>query len=258
MTDPTVVRARFAPRRGQVRATTWWGKAWVRAVEESAYDEKDATQGRTLARRGRVGAIGVGPGRATAVVEDTTGVHTTSVGLPVLGVRDWELFLDELAGRAGHAAALLAGELPHSLMEDAEAAGVELLPYGSELEPTCPCDSWVQPCRHTLALTYQLGWWIDEDPFLLFLLRGRTREEVLAGLDQRYDAQAGAAGGLDEVAEADADAGPVYETGPLVAEAAERARMVLALAEHAPTGDGLADPAVAAYDVAVEGLLRPR
>lgn len=249
MTDATVVRGRFPARRGQVRATTWWGKAWVRAVEESAYDEKDATQGRTLARRGRVGAIGVGPGRATAVVEDTTGVHTTSVALPVLGVRDWELFLDELAGRAGHAAALLAGELPHSLMEDAEAAGVELLPYGSELEPTCPCDSWVQPCRHTLALTYQLGWWIDEDPFLLFLLRGRTREEVLAGLDERYDAQAGVFEEPDE---------PVYDTGPVVAEAAERARMVLALAEHAPTGDGLADPAVAAYDVAVEGLVRPR
>ncbi|MDP3969046.1 MAG: hypothetical protein Q8Q02_12275 [Nocardioides sp.] len=248
MTDPTVVRARFPARRGQVRATTWWGKAWVRAVEESAYDEKDATQGRTLARRGRVGAIGAGPGRATAVVEDTTGVFTTSVGLPVLGVRDWELFLDELAGRSGHAAALLAGELPHSLMEDAEAAGVELLPYGSELEPTCPCDSWVQPCRHALALTYQLGWWVDEDPFLLFLLRGRTREQVLAGLDERYDAQAGV---FEEPEE------PAFHTGPLVAEAAERARMVLALAEHAPTGDGLADPAVAAYDVAVEGLVRP-
>lgn len=246
-----MVRARFPARRGQVRATTWWGKAWVRAVEESAYDDKDATLGRTLARRGRVGAIGVGPGRAAAVVEDTTGVHTTSVALPVLGVRDWEVFLDELAGRAGHAAALLAGELPHSLMEDAESAGVELLPYGSELEPTCPCGSWVQPCRHTLALTYQLGWWIDEDPFLLFLLRGRTREEVLAGLDDRYDAQAGVGEVPEETAE------PVFDTGPLVAEAAERARMVLALAEHAPTGDGLADPAVAAYDVAVEGLVRP-
>lgn len=248
-----VVHDRFPARRGAVRATTWWGRAWVRAAEEAAYDERDAKHGRTIARSGKVGAIAVEPGAATAVVEDTTGVHTVRVGLEQLRPADWEAFLDELAACAGHAAALLAGDLPHELMEEVEAAGVEVLPYGSELECVCPCDSWVQPCRHALAVVYQLGWWVDEDPFVLLHLRGRSREEVLAGLNERYDAR-------EEVVEVETD-DSADSADPGIAEAvrdaAERARILLGLAEHAPTGDGLADSAVAAYDVAVAALVSP-
>lgn len=247
----SLVHDRFTPRRGAVRAASWWGRAWVRAAEEAAYDERDAKQGRTIARAGKVGAIGIGPGVATAVVEDTTGAHTVRVGLEQLRAGDWEAFLDELAARAGHAAALLAGELPHALMEEVEAAGVEVLPYGSELECVCPCESWVQPCRHALAVIYQLGWWVDEDPFVLLHLRGRSREEVLAGLNERYDAR-------EEVVVADeADDRADEGIAEAIRDAAARARILLGLAEHAPTGDGLADAAVAAYDVAAAALVSP-
>ncbi len=246
-----LVHDRFPPRRGAVRAATWWGRAWVRAAEEAAYDERDAKQGRTLARTGRVGAIGIEPGGATAVVEDTTGLHTVRVGLEQLRPADWEAFLDELAARAGHAAALLAGDLPHALMEEVEAAGVEVLPYGSELECFCPCEAWVQPCRHALAVVYQLGWWVDEDPFVLLHLRGRPRADVLAGLNERYDARE------EVVVEDDPDDRADPGIAEAVRDAAERARILLGLAEHAPTGDGLADSAVAAYDVAVAALVSP-
>jgi uncharacterized Zn finger protein len=139
-------------------------------------------------------------------------------------------------------------------MEEVEAAGVEVLPYGSELECVCPCDSWVQPCRHALALVYQLGWWVDEDPFVLLHLRGRSREDVLAGLNDRYDARAEVVeDDLDDLADDRADAG----IAEAVRDAAERARILLGLAEHAPTGDGLADAAVAAYDVAAAALVSP-
>ena len=37
----------------------------------------------------------------------------------------------------------------------------------------------------------------------------------------------------------------------------QRAALLLSLAEHAPTGHGLADSAVAAYDEAVAQLLDP-
>ena len=43
-----------SPPRDACRATTWWGKAWVRAVEESAYAEADLRAARALAR-GRTG-----------------------------------------------------------------------------------------------------------------------------------------------------------------------------------------------------------
>ena len=58
----------MAPRRGGVRAASWWAKAWLRAVEESAYGERDLRGGRTLARGGAVGGITVSPGRLLARV----------------------------------------------------------------------------------------------------------------------------------------------------------------------------------------------
>ena len=34
--------------------------------------------------------------------------------------------------------------------------------------------------RHALALLYQLAWQVDADPYVMLLLRGRTREALLA------------------------------------------------------------------------------
>ena len=60
--------------------------------------------------------------------------------------------VEVVAAEAGRAPALLAGELPHPLVEHAEEAGVELLPFGGELEASCTCDAWLDPCVHALAL----------------------------------------------------------------------------------------------------------
>ena len=51
---PAVTHPAQPPRRGGVRLSSWWGRAWLRAVEESAYTEADLTAGRSIARGGRV------------------------------------------------------------------------------------------------------------------------------------------------------------------------------------------------------------
>ena len=75
----------MAPRRGGVRAASWWAKAWLRAVEESAYGEGDLRGGRALARAGAVGGITVAPGRLLEEHLARTGVPTQFLhgGTPV-------------------------------------------------------------------------------------------------------------------------------------------------------------------------------
>jgi uncharacterized Zn finger protein len=244
---------RFPARRGGVRAATWWGKAWVRAVEESALDDRALKRGRSMSRSGRVGPVTVGGGTAVAAVEDPGGaLHSARVDVATLDDLTWATFVDELAARSGHTAALLAGDLPHALMEDAEAAGVELLPYGGELESGCDCGAW-QPCLHAVALMYQLGWLLDDDPFLLFWLRGRSRQELLVALNRRIEATE--SGDLD--AGADRAQRGDDPADDLLADASQRARRILELAEAAPTGEGLADVAVARFDLLVAGLVDP-
>jgi uncharacterized Zn finger protein len=181
----TIVHPRTPARSGAARATRWWAKAWVRAVEESSYTSADLSTARALSRSGRIGQISVEPGRFVAAVEDAHGLWAVLGTVPVLEPAAREALVETVAAEAGRVAALLAGDLPHTLVEHAEEAGVELLPYGSELGATCTCEAWVDPCPHALAVMYQLAWLVDDDPFVLLHLRGLPRDDLLARLHER-------------------------------------------------------------------------
>jgi uncharacterized Zn finger protein len=186
----TVVHPRTPPRRGAARASRWWAKAWVRAVEEASYSSTDLTAARAISRSGRIGQISVEPGRFVAAVEDEHGLWAVLGTVPELDYPASETLVEIVAAEAGRVAALLAGELPHTLVEHAEEAGVELLPYGGELGSTCTCEAWTDPCPHALAVMYQLAWLIDDDPFVLLHLRGLARDDLLARLHERIEAPA--------------------------------------------------------------------
>ena len=180
-----ILHPRVRPRRGAARATTWWGKAWVRAVEEAAYAEGDLRRARTLARGGRVGGISITSGRMVAAVHDEHGLFTVDCRLPVLDAEGRATLVEVVAAESGRIGSLLAGQLPHSLVEHADEAGVELLPFGTELEATCTCVGWLDPCPHALAVLSQVAWLVDADPLVLLHLRGLPRDDLLAGLHDR-------------------------------------------------------------------------
>jgi uncharacterized Zn finger protein len=181
----TVVHPRTPVRRGAARASRWWAKAWIRAVEEASYSSSDLAAARAISRSGRIGQISVEPGRFVAAVEDEHGLWAVQGSLPVLDPRSDDALVEIVAAEAGRVAAMLAGDLPHTMVEHAEEAGVELLPYGGELGSTCTCQAWVDPCAHALAVMYQLAWLVEDDPFVLLHLRGLGRDDLLSRLHQR-------------------------------------------------------------------------
>ncbi|MFE0515389.1 SWF or SNF family helicase [Streptomyces sp. NPDC058964] len=173
------------PTHGRGFAQTWWGRAWLRALEDTALDAAQVKAGRRLARAGAVGAVSVRPGRVTAVVrEPGRAAQRADVLLPELSQEQWARFLDLAIGRSGHVAALLDRELPPHLVEDAAAEGIELLPGLGDLEPECGCDAW-DHCGHTAALCHQVARLLDEDPFVLLLMRGRGRSAFFDALQRR-------------------------------------------------------------------------
>ncbi|WCN83402.1 SWIM zinc finger family protein [Micromonospora sp. LH3U1] len=179
----------FAPDRriGRTFAATWWGTAWIDAMERAAFDRGQLSRGRRYALAGQVGPITVSPGRISAPVHDGDPdlPHDTVVRVGPLSERQWDRLLDALAAKAGHIAALLDREMPPELVDTAEDAGVRLLPDHGDLESECDCPSWDQPCRHAVALAYQMSWLLDRDPFVLLLMRGRAEAELVEELRRR-------------------------------------------------------------------------
>ncbi|PWW56861.1 SWIM zinc finger family protein [Actinokineospora spheciospongiae] len=259
-----------ATRRAGRFARSWWGRAWVKALEDTALDEGQLRQGRRYARAGYVGAITVAAGRLSAAVqdyEDDTAYHTV-VRLEPLSDGEWARFLEQIGAEAGHIAALLDGDMPTSLVDAAADAGVRLLPGIGDLDPDCPCPGFELPCRHAAALAYQTSWLLDADPFVLLLIRGRDQPTLLDALRATPDPAETGTG--TPAAEAFArppvrlpEPPPLPETAPgtlsippapgidpaalalLAADAAARARQLLGAA-LAP--DGSDDPDLSTLD----------
>ncbi|MGW0534853.1 SWIM zinc finger family protein [Streptomyces sp. NPDC003032] len=186
------------PAHGRGFAESWWGQAWLKALEDTALDLGQLKAGRRLARAGAVGAVSVRPGRITAVVQGRDGTpHRSDVLLQQLNPEGWDRFLGMAIERAGHIAALLDRDMPPHLVEDSAAAGVELLPGIGDLEPECDCEAW-DHCGHTAALCYQVARLLDQDPFVLLLMRGRGERELLDELHMRSIACADAPQGGEE------------------------------------------------------------
>src|ERR1019366_7284251 len=200
---------------------TWWGRAWLVALEQRArLDPGRLPRGRENARSGAVGDLTFAPGEARARVRGRkTEPYQVRIRVRPFADDEWDRVLEAIAARLGHAAALLDGELPPEIADDAAAAGLDLLPGGGEVGPRCDCPDDADPCKHSAAACYLIADALDADPFALFLLRGRTRDQVLAGIRaRRRGATLGAAAG------AASDASPAEDTGRPAGDAGVDAR----------------------------------
>jgi uncharacterized Zn finger protein len=188
---------------------TWWGRAWLEALEQRARLDPDRLpRGRDYARSGAVGELTLAPGEARARVQGRkTEPYQVRIRVRRFADDEWDRVLAAISARLGHAAALLDGELPPEIADDAAAAGLNLLPGGGELGPRCSCPDEADPCKHSAAACYLITDVLDTDPFALFLLRGRTRDQVLGGIRARRRGVAYGHAAMPGAAGDDADAG---------------------------------------------------
>jgi uncharacterized Zn finger protein len=169
----------------------WWADRWIAALKP-LMDSARLSQGRSYARRGQVIDITIRPGQVNSRVQGSRRTpYKVKIQLQPLNDRQWQTVLSALAGQAIFAAQLLNGEMPPDVEEVFEAVKVPLFPAKrGDLTTTCSCPDWANPCKHVAAVYYLLGERFDEDPFLLFELRGRSQEQVIAALRERRAAEA--------------------------------------------------------------------
>ena len=178
---------RPAPKHGvkvNKPGQTWWGERWIGALERVlGGDSGRLSRGRTYARAGRAHDLVIKAGKVTAKVTGSREPYDVSITLPRLSDAIWQTAIAFMARKAEFSALLLNSEMPRQIDDAFAAARASLFPVArADLETDCDCPDWGDPCKHVAAVHYVLGDALDRDPFLLFELRGREREQVLGAL----------------------------------------------------------------------------
>ena len=193
MTSQRKKRDVFAPR--------WWAQRWIAVLELLGLANR-LEKGRRYARSGRVMRLEIKPGRIEADVQGSRyDPYRVRFRVKSLSRAQWEQALETLASQALFAAKLLAGEMPQNIEDAFQSAGLSLFPTSQDdLVTECSCPDVANPCKHIAAVHYVLAEQLDQDPFLLFRLRGRDREKILKALRAHRAAEASGRSGVREKA----------------------------------------------------------
>lgn len=175
-------------------AETWWADRWLNVLNRFGWKGRLAN-GRMYADEGRVTGFVVETGRITAKVQGTrTQPYDVTIQIRPLPDADWDLVVDILSCQALFTAQLLAGDMPQDIEEVFEAAYAPLFPRSKDdIKAHCTCPDYANPCKHIAAVYYVMADSFDKDPFLIFHLRGRGRDQLIGMLRaaRAAEAQAG-------------------------------------------------------------------
>ncbi len=168
----------------------WWAQRWLDLLDSYRF-KKRLERARTYSRQGNVLSIKFRGAQVNAKVQGTdTEPYQVSLSLEPFTEEQWGFVIETMSHRAFFAAKLLAGEMPQNIEEVFTANGVSLFPFSlSDIRSKCSCPDKANPCKHVGAVYYQLGDRFSEDPFVLFQLRGSSKDKIIASLRQLRSAK---------------------------------------------------------------------
>jgi len=166
-------------KRGRI-GEQWWSRRFVDVLEQIC-DGGRLARGRAYARKGQVLDFALRPGTVTGRVQGSRPKpYEVTIALKAFDEAQWTAVTEALGAQALYRAALLAGEMPHEIVDLFAEHDLPLFP--DRLDIHCNCPDWGVPCKHGSAVLYVLAEAFDDDPFLVLAWRGRDREELLSAL----------------------------------------------------------------------------
>ncbi len=161
----------------------WWSQRWLELLDSYRF-KKRLERARNYARQGNILSIKFANAKVLAKVQGSEPEpYSVSLSLDSFSDEEWGFIVETMSQRAIFAAKLLAGEMPQNIEEVFTANGLSLFPFTlPEVHSKCSCPDKANPCKHIGAIYYQLADRFSEDPFVLFQLRGRTKEQIISDL----------------------------------------------------------------------------
>jgi len=178
---------------GRNIAHTFWGKAWCSHLERLSDFANRLPRGRTYVRNGSVCHLAIAEGRIEAIVSGSE-LYDVVIDIEPLPAGKWKRLREQCTGKIGSLLELLQGGFSDQVMGVVTHREQGLFPNPGEIHMRCSCPDWAGLCKHLAAVLYGVGARLDQQPELLFRLRGVDSAELIAA-DLDPTGAAGRAGG---------------------------------------------------------------
>ena len=170
---------------------TWWGKRFILALE-SFSDSARLGRGRSYANNGKVLNYKIDQNEITATVRGSVnpyfGVYkepkySINIEIKPIDKTNWSKAIKYISSKASFVSKLLMNEVPDNIEEAFADLGLHLLPHSQkDFKTSCSCPDYANPCKHIAGVYYVVASQLDHNPFLLFELRGLSKEALQAEL----------------------------------------------------------------------------
>lgn len=166
---------------------SWWGQRFIDSLEK-IMDAGRLSRGRSYARNGKIKGFGIQDGVITAQVRGSVNpyfgvykepLYTTTIEFKSISAANWAAAIAYVASKASLISRLMLNEIPDNIDDAFAKLDLHLLPHRKDdFKTDCSCPDWSNPCKHIAGVYYLLAGQLDQDPFLLFELRGLSREAL--------------------------------------------------------------------------------
>jgi len=158
---------------------SWWSEKFLEAMD---YFESDSriTYGKNYAKKGQVFDLQVGTGIITAKVQCTKArPFSVKIEFKTFSNEEWFHILNAMIGKANFAAEFSLGRIPRNIEKIFAKLHMSFFPkVKDDIKAACNCPDWANPCKHVAAVYFIFADMLNNDPTLLFKIRGKTIAEI--------------------------------------------------------------------------------
>lgn len=170
---------------------TWWGDRFIQALEAFT-DDNRLKRGRSYASGGKVKSFEIDLNKITAKVRGSVNpyfgvykepTYNIEIQITPIAKNRWNEAIQQLSSKASIISRLLLNEVPENIEDTFSHLGLHLLPHSSkDFKTKCSCPDYANPCKHIAGVYYLVASQLDNNPWLLFELRGLSKAELQAKL----------------------------------------------------------------------------
>jgi uncharacterized Zn finger protein len=158
---------------GSKLVSNFWGKAWNDNLKVYADYSSRIDRGRSYIKNGFVFDLKIEQGLINSIVNGSGNkTYEVTIDIKALSKSEQDNIYSRIGNQIDSLEDLVEGKFPKDLTHEFLSTENGLFPKLSEMKMACTCPDWAHMCKHISATLYAVGTRIDQQPLMLFTLRG--------------------------------------------------------------------------------------